>query len=314
MKKILLIDGNHFIHRAFWGLPPLKTKNGKPTGAVYGFFSMIFYIIDSIEPDYISIAFDSREKTFRHEKDTAYKATREESPDDLKVQFPVIHELVKNINIRMFMIPGFEADDILSSISKKVIDTHKDIEVYIASGDMDIFQLISERVKIILPRKGVSDIQILNKDKFLDKYEIYPNQIKDYKGLCGDSSDNLKGVKGIGKKTATKLLKEYNNLENIYDSIFSIKSKKLQEKLLNDKDSAFHSKEMATLFSDIDIDFDLENSLISGIDYNRAMIEFQRLEFYVLIKRLQKYLKNGDEIPETKEDPPKKEYKQLSIF
>jgi len=296
MKKTIIVDGNHLIHRSFWGIPPLNSSDGTPSNAIFGFFSTLLHLLYFQKPDYLIFTFDTPEPTFRHKEYSAYKALRKPAPDELKLQIPLIYKLLKLVDIVTYSLVGVESDDLIATLSK-MISVDSDNMVFVLSGDMDLCQLISDRVHILRPQNG-GKIMELDEKLFFGKYEIRPDQVIDFKALAGDPSDNIKGVKGIGKKTAVNLLTDYQDLDNVYVNIDQIKSKSVQNKLIIDRESAFHSRYLVELKNDCDISLDLSKASIEKINYDLMMQEFKRYEFYILIKRLERYLNmsNGGEM------------------
>jgi len=287
MKKLILIDGNAIVHRAYHALPPFKTKDGELVNAVYGFVSMLLNVLNGERPDYIAVCFDTKAPTFRHEEYKEYKATRVKAPDDLYTQIPRIKEFLRAFNIPIFERDGFEADDVLGALSKKS-KQHAEVMTYILTGDMDTLQLIDERVNVMSPKMGLKDNIIYDVQKVLSKYGIMPKQIPDMKGLQGDSSDNIKGVAGVGPKTTKDLLQKYGTIENIYEHLGEIEGR-VHENLEKDKENAFFSKKMATIKTDIDVDFKLEDCETKQYNKDELVKLFEKMEFHSLLKRLDSF-------------------------
>ena len=285
MKKVVLIDGNNILFRSYYATAyngnTMKNSKGFPTNALYGLINMLNKIINEEQPEYIMVAFD-KGKTFRHEKYDNYKGGRGETPDELKMQFPVAKKLVEALGIKYFEIDNYEADDIIGTFAKKT-EEDKDFASTIISSDKDLLQLITDETEVKL-LKQVGYIRMTH-EEFLNTYGIEPIRMIDLKSLMGDSSDNIPGVKGIGEKTALNLLKEYGTLDNIYENIDNIKGK-LKEKLLNDKESAYMSYDLATIYRDVPIDTNFENIKYQGIDALKYIEILEELEFYSLIKKL----------------------------
>lgn len=285
MHKVLLIDGFGLIFRAYYALlkRPLYTSKGVPTSAIYGFWKMVFRSLKEIEPDSFVIAFDSPKKTFRKEIYPDYKANREEAPDDLKEQIRVIVEMVKAHKVPCLMKNGLEADDIIAFLSKKFESEGK--LVYILSSDKDLSQLVSENIKIARPEQGVSELKIMGEAEVFEKFNVKPDQILDYLALLGDHSDNIPGVKGIGEKTASALLKDWGNLDNIYKNIGLMKSESIKRKLIEGKESAYLSKKLATLQTNIgDVEVNWERAHFTAESLGGLTEEFKKYEFHGLIK------------------------------
>lgn len=245
--KLLLFDTNSIIHRAFHALPPLKSKSGEPGGAIYGSLIAFFKIISDVNPSYVAVAFDSPGKTFRHKKYKDYKANRVKAPEELIFQIKKSQEVFSRMGVAVLKKEGLEADDIVGTIS---FYAPKNIETVIATGDMDILQLVNEKTKVYTLKRGIQESVLYNEKKVKEKYGgISPNQIVDIKALWGDASDNIPGVSGIGEKTAIKIIKEFGNIENLYKNLRSTSSLsvKIKEKLLKGEKMAFLSKELATI-------------------------------------------------------------------
>ena len=222
-KKLILIDGNAIIHRAYHALPPFTTKKGELVNAVYGFSSTLLSVIAEFKPDYVVASFDLAGKTFRHEKFEEYKATRVKGDDELYAQIPRVKEVVEAFNIPIYEKAGFEADDVIGTIATQIKKNNSDIETIIVTGDMDTLQLVNDSTKVYTMRRGLSDSLMYDEEKVFERYGLRPEQIIDYKSLRGDPSDNIPGVKGIGEKTAVTLLQEYTTLDGVYENIEKIK-------------------------------------------------------------------------------------------
>jgi DNA polymerase I len=287
MKKLILIDGNAIIHRAFHAMPPFKTSKGELVNAVYGFASMLLNILNNEKPEYIAVSFDTKAKTFRHEEYDDYKATRTKAPDELYAQIPRIYDLVKIFEIPIYTMDGFEADDVLGTLATQAEKT-PDLKTLIATGDHDAFQLVTEKVNVLMPYKGFSESVIFDSQKVFNKYGLKPTQVPDLKGLQGDSSDNIKGVKGVGAKTATALLQKYGSIENIYEHLDEITGK-VHDNLAADKENAFFSKRLATIVKDVDVTLNLGNCQTHEYDHEKVLNFFQELEFKSLIRKLQNF-------------------------
>lgn len=289
-KKFVLIDSNAIMHRAFHALPPLTTKSGEVVSVVYGFTSVLLRIIKDLKPEYIACAFDVAGGTFRSEVFAEYKFGRKKPDQEFYDQIDSVKEIVRAMNIPIFEQKGFEADDVIGTLAAK-ISQGKDIEVYIATGDMDALQLVDGKVKVYAFKKGISETVIYDEAKVEEKYGITPKQIVDFKGLRGDASDNIPGVKGIGEKGASALLQEFGSLTNLYDrikkgkGIESIKPGVLV-KLIEQKSNAFMSRDLATIRRDMDIDFRLEDCRWGDYDREEVLEIFRRFEFFSLIPRL----------------------------
>ena len=283
MKKIVLIDGNNLMFRSYYATAYagnlMKNSKGFVTNALYGFANMMNKIIHEEEFSYILVAFD-KGKTFRHDTYSQYKAGRIETPADLKNQFPKAKEMLDAMGIKWYETDGYEADDIIGTLSK--IATDNDYETLIVSSDRDLLQLINDKVTVKLLK--TKDYIMMTKDAFVSEYNLEPIKIIDLKGLQGDKSDNIPGVKGIGEKTALKLLQDYGSLENIYVNIDKIKGK-VKENLINYKDDAFASKQLATIYKEVPLDFTLEDTLYRGAN-DKLKSFYEDLEFYSFIKNI----------------------------
>lgn len=293
MKKLILIDGNALVHRAFHALPPtLTSPKGVLTNAVYGFTSILFKMLKEIRPDYIAATFDLAAPTFRHEEFAEYKSHRIKAPDELYAQIPLVKNILGAMGIPIYEKEGFEADDLIGSLAEKSKNM-PDVQTIIATGDLDTLQLVQDdKVVVFTLRKGVTDTVTYNEKEVKNRFSgLLPNQMTDYKGLKGDPSDNIPGVPGIGEKTAITLIGKYKNIENLYEQLSKEKkpkdiSPKLAEKLLENKDMAFFSKKLATIIRDVDIDFSLAKSdWRKNIDKENLNGLLKELGLYSLVKR-----------------------------
>lgn len=296
LKKLILIDGNAIIHRAFHALPPFKTSKGELVNAVYGFASILLNILNTEKPDFIAVAFDMKKKTFRDELYNDYKATRIKAPQELYDQIPRIKELVESFKIPIFEKEGYEADDVLGTLAKQA--ERKNLSTYIVTGDMDACQLVTDKTKILSLAAKFSAPIIYDIQKVMGRYGLKPNQIADMKGLQGDASDNIKGVRGIGPKTAKILLQKYGTIENIYDHLDEIKGN-AHDKLKQDRENAILSKKLATIVTDVDISIDLNACITHEYDKNRLHQMFEELEFKSLLTRLNSFHKHSAEKKES---------------
>ncbi|MDD3227331.1 MAG: DNA polymerase I, partial [Tissierellia bacterium] len=279
----MILDGNSLLFRAFYALPPLKTKKGQYTNAVYGFLSMLYKIIDTYSPEYLCVAFDPEKPTFRHEKYKDYKANRQKAPNELVQQFQLIRDVLDVHNIKRVEVEGFEADDVSGTFACAAKEQGAD--VYLVTSDKDYLQLIDENVKVILTKKGITNTVEMNLNSMGEEYGLTPEQFVDLKALMGDSSDNIPGVKGVGEKTALKLMQEYKSLDNVYANIDNIKGK-LKEKLETDKMQAYMSQTLARIITDIPIEFNIEEYKINKPDIKKLSELYDELEFRQFKKRL----------------------------
>lgn len=319
-KTLILIDGHALAFRQYYALERtnMKTKDGTPTWAVYGFFKAIFDLLknENLHPDAIGVAFDVSHHTFRTEQYVEYKANREAMPDPMRVQMGLIYEGLKAFNIPIYTKEGFEADDVIGTISRRACELgHK---VYILTGDQDSFQLIRQDgcIKVIIPSKGL--LTEYDWNKVYDKLGVFPNQVIDYKALRGDTSDNIPGIKGIGEKTAVKLLSEFRTVDNVLASADKITQKSLKEKIENGVEIAKLSKFLATIVQDVDISFDFNSTKIELPDIAKVTEFLRAMQFYSFLKNIEYILKlfaKDIEIPEIetqtiKNDTPKVEISQ----
>ena len=286
LKKLFIIDGYAILYRAHYALirNPLITSYGFHTSALFGFTNQLIKIIKDENPDYLVCAFDSKEKTFRHKIYSDYKANRPEMPEELQKQIPHLWELLDGMNIPVLRKPGYEADDIIGTVTESVLD--KKIESFIVSGDKDFMQLINDKVFLYTPGKRNSAPDIYDKDGVIKKWGLPPEKIIDLLALMGDSSDNVPGVAGVGVKTAVKLLKKYDNIESVLNNAPKISNKRVHNGLINGRDKAFLSKELVTIVKDVDVDTSVENFLLKSFDQEALGKKFEELEFYALLKYL----------------------------
>lgn len=291
MKKILVIDGNSIINRAFYGVRPLTTKSGKSTNAIYGMINIISKQIDSVKPDYAAVAFDLKEPTFRHKMYEHYKEGRHPTPPDLLSQFPDAKECLEYMGIHVMELPGYEADDIQGTVAS-FVKQNEELESYILSGDRDLLQLIDDRITVLLATNH--DTLVMRREEFIEKYGIEPTEFVDMKALMGDSSDNIPGVAGVGEKTAATLIQNFHSLDGIYENIDDKRiSKGVREKLLRGKEDAYLSKKLAKIETNAPISKNLDEILYTGIDKKALYKKFTELELNSFITKF--HLNNADE-------------------
>ena len=285
-KRLFIVDGYAILYRSHYALirNPLVTSYGFHTSALFGFSNQLLKIIKDENPDYLVCAFDSKEKTFRHEIYPAYKANRPEMPIELQEQIPHIWPLLEAMNIPVLKKPGFEADDIIGTITESISD--EEIEAYIVSGDKDFMQLINEKTFLYAPGKRNALPIIYDRNGVVDKWGLPPENIIDLLALMGDSSDNVPGVAGVGVKTAVKLLKEYGSLSRVFDNADKITNKRVHDGLKNCKDDAFLSKELVTIIKDVDIECSIENFVVQSLDQDALLKKYEELEFHALLKQI----------------------------
>lgn len=296
MERLLILDGNSLMNRAFYAIPALNNSEGLNTNAIYGFVNMLFKMKEELKPDYIVTTFDKKAPTFRHKQYEDYKAGRKKMPPELAEQFPVVKELLEKLAINIFEIEGFEADDLIGTLASFSRD--QGIEVYIVTGDKDALQLAEDNVKIVINKKGMTEKEIYDRARMLEDYGVTPKQFIDVKGLMGDSSDNIPGVPGIGEKTALKLIKEYGSVENVLMNIDNLSGKKIKENLMEYREQAVFSKKLATIITDVPIEIDLEAiKSKESFDVKAVREMFGRLEFKSLMNKF-----HPSEEEETKSD------------
>ena len=287
MKRLVLIDTNALIHRGFHAIPPLTTKKGELINAVYGFTAILLKVIKDLKPDYILTAFDLPKPTFRHLEYKEYKANRPKTSNELVQQFPIVKKLLKVFDIPIYEKEGFEADDVIGTITKK---TGKDIEDIVVTGDLDTLQLVNKNTKVYTLKRGMTDTIIYDEEAVRERYEFEPEQLIDFKGLKGDPSDNIPGVPGVGEKTAISLIKEFGNIENLYKKLEKSEVKdmpeSLKKKLLENKEQAIFSKRLATIRYDVPLKFRLEDCRVGSYSHQEVVKLFQELDFKSLINRL----------------------------
>ena len=279
MEKLVLIDGNSLINRAFYAMPLLSTKDGVFTNAVYGFMNMFFKMTADINPAFVAVAFDLKEPTFRHKLYSDYKGTRKPMPEELRPQIILLKDLLKFMGVTVIEKPGSEADDIIGTIAK-----HTKIQTVIFTGDKDSFQLVDDETEVHFTKRGITDTEIYNAENFTEKTGITPKQIIDLKALMGDSSDNIPGIPGVGEKTALDLLQTYGSVENLYENTDELKGK-LQQKVVSGKDLAFLSKTLATIDCDCGVDTDVEKMRFYMPLSSAVKKRFMDLEFKSLYKK-----------------------------
>ncbi len=311
-KLFVIVDTMALAYKAYFAYinRPLSNSNGEPTSAVYGFLSQIFKILNDTKPDYFVIAFDSKEKTFRHERYKDYKSSREEMPEELIPQIARIKEIVEAFNFPLLIEPGFEADDLIGTAVK--LAENKGLESYAVTPDKDYIQLITDKVKILRPGRAGDKWEFIDKEAAINKYGFEPIFMIDYLALVGDASDDISGVAGIGPKTATPLIQQFGTVESIYQNIDKIEKAGVRKKLLANKENAFLSKELATIKTDVPMNLDFEHAKFGKPDFDKLLEIFKELEFKSFGNRLfSLYEKDKpNEAPEEEEDriEIKKEY------
>ncbi|MFA5128960.1 MAG: 5'-3' exonuclease H3TH domain-containing protein [Patescibacteria group bacterium] len=290
-NKFIIIDGNAILHRAWHALPPLTTPTGEMVNAAYGFTLILMKALKDIQPKYAAVTFDRKEKTFRHEMYTEYKATRVKQPDELYAQIPIIKKIVTAFGMPIYEKERFEADDVIATICKNKEVNKPDVESIVVTGDMDTLQLVDDNTKVYALRKGITDTVIYDEGAVLKKYELRPDQLNDFKAMRGDPSDNIPGAKGIGDVGAAALIKEFGSIEKMYEAIEKNDTRlekfkpRLIEILKKEKDNVFLGKKLVTLVSDAPVDFYLGDCKIK-IDPGSVAKIFKDLGFMSLLKKV----------------------------
>lgn len=310
-NKIIIIDGNAIVHRAYHALPPLTTQDGRMVNAVYGFTSMLLRVWHDLHPTHIAVTFDVAGGTFRHTKYDQYKATRVKADQELYDQIPLAHELVRAFNIPIYEKKGYEADDVIGTIAKQI---EKNAQVIIVTGDKDSIQLVDKNISVYTLRKGMSDTITYDPDKVKEVFGFEPKQMIDFKALAGDSSDNIPGVKGIGEKTANDLIAKFGSVEELYkqitenkDAVAKIVKPAALQKLIDDEKGARMSYELATIDIHVpDLNFKLSDCTIKDFDREKVVKIFQEFEFTSLLKRIPGYLSTPEEKKSNKKTPTTK--------
>lgn len=287
-RRLIIIDSNALLHRAFHALPPLTNKNRQPIGAVYGFLLILFKAIKDLKANYIIACFDTPKPTFRHEEFKDYKAHRPKTPDGIISQIPIMKEVLKSFDIPIFEKEGFEADDLIATITKKVGE-EEGLGIYILSGDLDNLQLVDDKTKVYTLGKGIKDAVLYDEKRVLERFGVKPLQMNDFKALTGDASDNIPGVPGIGKTTAAGLIQKFGSLENLYSELSTntaVLKPKIKESLKNNKENAFLSLHLVQTKKDVALDFNLGSCKFGGFDQEKVKIIFNELGFNSLVNRL----------------------------
>lgn len=293
-NKLMIIDGSSLLHRAFYALPLLTTKNGTYTNGVYGFLTMLYKIQEQYEPEYICVAFDKKGPTFRHKEYKEYKGTRQSTPSELAQQFPMIREVLKFMNITTLEMSEYEADDIAGTLAK--MGESKGLDVILVTGDKDYLQLASDQSKVLLTRKGISEMEEYDRDRIVEEFGIEPNQFIDLKGLMGDKSDNIPGVPGIGEKTGLKLIREYGTIKEVYENIDNISGKKLKENLIENEATAYLSKRLGEIITNVPLEIGIEDLKGKEPDWEGLLPLYEEFEFKSLIDRVPSEFTEKEEI------------------
>jgi len=288
-KRLIIIDSNSLLHRAFHALPPLTTKSGEQTGAIYGFLLILFKAIKDLQANHIVACFDTKTPTFRHEKFIEYKAHRPKTPNEILLQLPKIKEILEKLKIPVFAKERFEADDLIATIATMVKNQSDNLEIYILSGDLDNLQLIDKITKVYTLGKGIKDAVVYDEDRVVSRFGVKPTQMIDFKALSGDPADNISGVPGIGKKIAAELIKKFDSVKNLYSEISqgmaNIKPR-IKDLLIAHKKTALLSLELVEMKKDVDIDFLLQNCEFGKFDLKEVEEKLKTFDFNTLINRL----------------------------
>jgi DNA polymerase-1 len=318
-KRLIIIDGNAILHRAFHALPPLTNKSGEYTNAIYGFISILFKVIEDLIPTYLAVTFDRPKPTFRKQMYKEYQAKRPEMDVNLVPQIGKVHDVLKAMDIPIYEKDGFEADDVIATLAKQSLQIPNSKnqtidEIVIVTGDRDLLQLVDDKVKLFMPVKGLSEGKLFGEKETLGRMGVRPEQIPDFKALAGDNSDNYPGVSGIGPKTAVNLIQQFGTIDNIYKNLDKIVSINIKQKLIKDKDNALMSYKLATIVKNVPIRFDLENAKAHDLGTQKAIKLFGDLGFKTHLKRLLNMGSkkvNDDTIKSTEK---KAEKNQLELF
>ncbi len=297
MPKLIVIDGNAILHRAYHSMPPFKNSRGEVTNAIYGFLRMLFDLLKKEKPEYITVAWDRAAPTFRHEAYSEYKATRSAPPDDLYPQLPRLKQVLECLNLVSFELDGFEADDLIGTLTKQA-ENLENLRTIILTGDRDALQLVSAKTEVMTPLSGISKVQMYTPAQVELTYGVTPEQIIHYKALCGDSSDNIPGVPGIGPKQASTLLQKYGTFEKIYENLSEL-SPSQQQKFQSGKELGEMSKKLVTIDRDAPISLILEK-LAPQPDFAKTSQIFAELEFKTMGRHLEEVMKifsGTDKVP-----------------
>lgn len=323
LERLVLIDGNAILHRAYHALPPLTTRSGELVNAVYGFSSMLLKILADLKPQYLAVAFDTPKPTFRQQEFVGYQAKRKKMDTELSGQIEKVHELVRTFNIPIYEVEGFEADDVIGTLAKQVIEgkdnrgnkEDRGIEVLIVTGDRDLMQLVNDKVKLFMPTRGLSEAETVGEKEVEERMGVPPKMIVDYKSLVGDQSDGYPGVPGIGPKRAIQLLEKYSSLEETYrrigeiGGIREIGGETTVRKLAEGKESAELSKRLAKIVTEVPISLDLEKCLARDFDKEKVIGFLKEMGFRSLVKRVE-----GDKGDGEDKGNKGKDERQQSLF
>ncbi len=286
MERLMLLDGNGLIYRGYFALinTPLTTSKGELVNAVFGFCNIVLRGFQDIQPDYAAISFDLAGPTFRHEQYAAYKATRQRMPDDLRDQFPKVREVVKALRIPVYEMAGYEADDVIGTLTLEAGE--RGLDTTIVTGDLDMLQLVTDRTRLMTTRMGVQNTVIYDPARIFERYGLRPDQMIDFKALKGDSTDNIPGVPGVGEKTAAKLIGDYGTLDSLYEHIDEVPPARLREPLLAARDQVLTGRELMRIVRDLPVRLDLDAARLGDYDRETVIRLFREFEFRSLIERL----------------------------
>ncbi len=309
MSHLVIVDGHAIAHRAYHSIPPLSL-NGQPVNAIYGFYSMILSSIDQLKPDYLLVCLDSPGPTFRNEEFIGYRAKRQPADRDLITQLPLLSQTLDKTGIPNIAMGGFEADDLIGTLTKKAQKKKFIQKITIITGDKDLMQLVNKKVSLFVPIRGLSETKTYDTSGVKDKLGVNPPQVIDLKALMGDMSDSYPGVTGIGPKTATDLLEKYQNLDNIYSHLDEI-GDNIKEKLIKDKENAYMSQKLATIICNIPLKFKFKTARLNNDKFLGLLSLFEEYNFKSLSARLKRKLNYSTEIKNKK---PKIDSNQVSLF
>src|SRR6187549_4100108 len=281
----MLLDGYGLVYRGYFALPPLTTSKGELVNGVFGFASIMLRGIQDLQPDYLAVSFDLPGPTFRHEQYADYKATRVKMPDDLRDQFPKVREVVKALRIPVYEMGGYEADDVIGTITQQ-LDDRADLETTIVTVDLDMLQLVTPRVRLMTTRSGVENTIMYDVARIDERFGLRPDQMIDYKALRGDPTDNIPGVPGVGEKTAAKLIREFGTLDDLLARLDEVTPPKLGDKLREHVDQIHMGRDLSTIVRDLPIEIDLTSARLGDYDRDTVVRLFREYEFRTLIERL----------------------------
>ena len=306
-ERLVIIDGNSLINRSYYAMQrPMMTKDGVYTQGIFGFMNMLYKIMDDYEPEYMAVAWDRKAPTFRHKAFEDYKAGRKKMPPELAMELPIMKDILDAMTIKNLEIDGFEADDIIGTVARAA--EAEGLSPLIITGDKDALQLATDTTSVLITRRGISEFELYDKEKMLERYELTPEQFIDLKGLMGDSSDNIPGIPGVGEKTGIKLLKQFGSMQNLLAHTDEIKGKKLREKVEEHAQLAALSRKLAEICTEVPVEFEIEDLKLETPDYGRIVDLFTRLEFNMFLKRLDA---GGVDLGLNSEPEP--EYEQILI-